>query len=125
MFLKSRILARQHEIILRVRRSSERPNISALAQEFNVPRKTIHRDLHDTLREAVTGLRPGLAAHAAERDSRARPGHSRRWGLGCESHRAGEHTGGRLYGLAPFLSLLIQPHPVIGSPSKASQASRC
>lgn len=40
-------LARQHELTLRLRRSHEKPNISALAREFGVARKTIHRDLQD------------------------------------------------------------------------------
>ncbi|MEK7676281.1 MAG: response regulator [Verrucomicrobiota bacterium] len=40
-------LARQHEILLRLRKNAEKPNISSLAREFNVSRKTIHRDLHD------------------------------------------------------------------------------
>lgn len=40
-------LARQHQILNRLRNSSDRPNVSALAREFNVARKTIQRDLHD------------------------------------------------------------------------------
>lgn len=40
-------LARQTELINRLRGSAEKPNISALAREFNVARKTIHRDLQD------------------------------------------------------------------------------
>ncbi|MCB1098559.1 MAG: response regulator [Verrucomicrobiae bacterium] len=40
-------LARQHELINRLRGSTEKPNISALAREFNVARKTIHRDIQD------------------------------------------------------------------------------
>jgi DNA-binding NtrC family response regulator len=40
-------LARQHEMLNQLRRSKERPNVSALAREFNVDRKTIRRDLHD------------------------------------------------------------------------------
>jgi DNA-binding NtrC family response regulator len=42
-------LARQHEILCRLRGASERPNISAFAREFNVSRKTIIRDLHDLI----------------------------------------------------------------------------
>ena len=38
-------LARQHEILNRLRGAEGKPNISALAREFNVARKTIHRDL--------------------------------------------------------------------------------
>jgi CheY-like chemotaxis protein len=40
-------LERQHEIMNRLRTASERPNVSALAREFNVARKTIQRDLQD------------------------------------------------------------------------------
>ena len=40
-------LERQHEIINRLRKTNERPNVSALAREFNVARKTIQRDLAD------------------------------------------------------------------------------
>lgn len=42
-------LARQHELLKRLRGSDERPNISHLARDFNVSRKTIHRDLHDLI----------------------------------------------------------------------------
>jgi CheY-like chemotaxis protein len=42
-------LARQHEILCRLRGTSERPNISAFAREFNVSRKTIIRDLRDLI----------------------------------------------------------------------------
>jgi CheY-like chemotaxis protein len=40
-------LERQHEIVNRLRKTNERPNVSALAREFNVARKTIQRDLAD------------------------------------------------------------------------------
>ena len=43
-------LARQHEMIKRLRGATERPNISGLAREFNVSRKTIIRDLQDLIR---------------------------------------------------------------------------
>lgn len=43
-------LARQHELIKRLRGSTERPNISSLAREFTVSRKTIIRDLQDLIR---------------------------------------------------------------------------
>ena len=43
-------LARQHEIIKRLRGTAERPNISGLARDFNVSRKTIIRDLQDVIR---------------------------------------------------------------------------
>lgn len=42
-------LARQHEMLKRLRGAAERPNISHLSREFNVSRKTIHRDLHDLI----------------------------------------------------------------------------
>jgi CheY-like chemotaxis protein len=42
-------LARQHEILCRLRGTTERPNISAFAREFNVSRKTIIRDLQDLI----------------------------------------------------------------------------
>lgn len=40
-------LARQLELLRRFRRASDKPNISQLAEEFRVDRKTIRRDLHD------------------------------------------------------------------------------
>jgi DNA-binding NtrC family response regulator len=40
-------LARQHQILVQLRRAMERPNVSGLARQFNVDRKTIRRDLHD------------------------------------------------------------------------------
>lgn len=40
-------LARQHRIINLLRSASERPNVSALARQFAVSRKTIQRDLAD------------------------------------------------------------------------------
>ena len=40
-------LARQHTIANRLRESSEVANVSALAREFNVARRTIQRDLKD------------------------------------------------------------------------------
>jgi DNA-binding NtrC family response regulator len=42
-------LARQHELIKRLRGSTERPSISALSRDFNVSRKTIIRDLQDLI----------------------------------------------------------------------------
>lgn len=42
-------LARQHDILVRLRGTAERPNISALSREFNVSRKTIIRDLQDLI----------------------------------------------------------------------------
>lgn len=42
-------LARQHELLNRLRGTSDRPNISLLARQYNVSRKTIIRDLHDLI----------------------------------------------------------------------------
>jgi DNA-binding response OmpR family regulator len=42
-------LARQYEMIKRLRGSAARPNISELARDFNVARKTIIRDLQDLI----------------------------------------------------------------------------
>ena len=43
-------LARQHAILNKTRGASERPNVSALARQFNVSRKTIQRDLVDLVK---------------------------------------------------------------------------
>ncbi|MEY4386612.1 MAG: hypothetical protein RLY20_1895 [Verrucomicrobiota bacterium] len=43
-------LARQNEIATRIGKTKSRPNISALAREFNVARRTIIRDLHELIR---------------------------------------------------------------------------
>jgi DNA-binding NtrC family response regulator len=40
-------LARQYELLKRLRGASQKPNISDLAGEFHVDRRTIRRDLHD------------------------------------------------------------------------------
>jgi DNA-binding NtrC family response regulator len=42
-------LARQYELIKRLRGITERPSISGLARDFNVARKTIIRDLQDLI----------------------------------------------------------------------------
>ena len=42
-------LARQHQLLKRLRGSDDRPNISQLARHFNVSRKTIIRDLRDLI----------------------------------------------------------------------------
>jgi DNA-binding NtrC family response regulator len=42
-------LARQHNLLAHLRGKSERPNVSALAREHNVSRKTIIRDLRDLI----------------------------------------------------------------------------
>lgn len=43
-------LSRQHEMIKRLRAATERPNISGLARDFNVSRKTVIRDLQDLIK---------------------------------------------------------------------------
>lgn len=45
-------LARQTELLKRLRGTSERPNISRLAGEFKVARKTIIRDLQDLIQRS-------------------------------------------------------------------------
>ena len=42
-------LARQHELVKRLRGATERPSISGLARDFDVSRKTIIRDLQDLI----------------------------------------------------------------------------
>jgi len=43
-------LSRQHTMIKRLRGGKERPNISSLARDLNVSRKTVIRDLHDLIK---------------------------------------------------------------------------
>lgn len=40
-------LARQHELLKRLRGTTEKPNLTQLAAEYHVDRRTIRRDLHD------------------------------------------------------------------------------
>ncbi len=40
-------LARQYELLKRLRGATQKPNISGLAEEFRVDRRTVRRDLHD------------------------------------------------------------------------------
>ncbi|MCP5525522.1 MAG: response regulator [Verrucomicrobiales bacterium] len=54
-------LARQHELLKRLRGSREKPNISDLAGEFHVDRKTIRRDLHDLVHRGQ--LDPAVCAN--------------------------------------------------------------
>jgi DNA-binding NtrC family response regulator len=56
-------LARQHEILNQLRRAKEPANISALARQFNVDRKTIRRDLCDLVQR---GQLEGRFCHEAE-----------------------------------------------------------
>ena len=42
-------LSRQNELLKRLRGASEKPNITHLAEEYKVSRKTILRDLHDLI----------------------------------------------------------------------------
>jgi DNA-binding response OmpR family regulator len=43
-------LARQHKLLVQLRGTSTRPNITRLAEEYRVARKTIIRDLQDLIR---------------------------------------------------------------------------
>jgi CheY-like chemotaxis protein len=63
-------LARQHEILSRLRGTTDRPNISALAREFNVSRKTIIRDLQDLIGrgQLPSGLYPEWQQEPAENE---------------------------------------------------------
>ncbi|HEY9175414.1 MAG TPA: response regulator [Verrucomicrobiae bacterium] len=54
-------LARQHELLKRLRGSQAKPNISELAGEFRVDRKTIRRDLHDLVQRRQ--LDPAVYSH--------------------------------------------------------------
>jgi CheY-like chemotaxis protein len=40
-------LARQHDLLKRLRCTTEKPNLTQLAADYNVDRRTIRRDLHD------------------------------------------------------------------------------
>ncbi len=42
-------LARQSQLLRQLRGSGEKPNITHLAKQFRVSRRTIHRDLHDLI----------------------------------------------------------------------------
>jgi DNA-binding NtrC family response regulator len=45
-------LARQHDLLKRLRHAAERPNISALARDYHVSRKTIIRDLRELIQRS-------------------------------------------------------------------------
>ncbi len=51
-------LARQNKILEQVRKTKERPNISALSRQHNVARRTIIRDLQELIRRGQ--LEPGV-----------------------------------------------------------------
>jgi len=50
-------LARQHDLLKRLRGAAEKPNLTQLATEYKVDRRTIRRDLHDLVqRGQLTAL---------------------------------------------------------------------
>jgi DNA-binding NtrC family response regulator len=51
-------LARQHKLLLQLRETSMRPNITHLAAQYRVARKTVIRDLQDLIRRGQ--LSPGI-----------------------------------------------------------------
>ena len=51
-------LSRQHELVKRLRGAEGRPNISLLARDYQVSRRTILRDLHDLVQRGQ--LDPGV-----------------------------------------------------------------
>lgn len=51
-------LARQHKLLVQLRETSERPNITHIAAQYRVARKTIIRDLQDLIRRGQ--LNPGI-----------------------------------------------------------------
>jgi DNA-binding NtrC family response regulator len=61
-------LGRQHELLKRLRGTSDKPNISVLARDCNVSRKTIHRDLHDLIQRGQLdpSVYPEWKSEAAE-----------------------------------------------------------
>ena len=61
-------LARQHDLLRRLRGQSAKPNISQLARDYAVSRKTILRDLHDLIQRGQldsTGY-PEIELHETE-----------------------------------------------------------
>jgi DeoR/GlpR family transcriptional regulator of sugar metabolism len=59
-------LARQHELLKRLRGTQQKPNLTELAAEFGVDRKTIRRDLHDLVQRGQ--LDPSVCSNGAETD---------------------------------------------------------
>lgn len=60
-------LSRQNHILEQLGKSSERPNISALARQFGVARRTIIRDLQELIRRGQ--LKPSVYPEWKETDS--------------------------------------------------------
>jgi DNA-binding NtrC family response regulator len=60
-------LSRQNQIQKKLTRARERPNISALAREFNVARRTIIRDLQELIRRGQ--LKPEIYPEWEESDA--------------------------------------------------------
>lgn len=59
-------LARQVALLKRLRGATQPPNLSALAGEFHVDRRTIRRDLHDLIQRGQ--LDPLVLGNAGDRD---------------------------------------------------------
>jgi DNA-binding NtrC family response regulator len=63
-------LARQNELLKRLRGAEERPNISRLSEEFKVSRRTIIRDLHDLIQRGQLDAEVYPDWNAAEGEDR-------------------------------------------------------
>ena len=59
-------LARQHDLLKRLRGVAVKPNLSDLAAEFHVYRKTIRRDLRDLIHRGQ--LDPAVRANGTDED---------------------------------------------------------
>lgn len=61
-------LARQHDMVNRLRGSADRPNVSQFSRDYGVSRKTILRDLHDLIQrgQLEAALYPEWASVPAE-----------------------------------------------------------
>lgn len=60
-------LARQYALLKRLRGSAAKPNVSELAGEFHVDRKTIRRDLHDLVQRGQ--LDPAVYPNSANEEN--------------------------------------------------------